>query len=70
MEWSRKVICLLICLWSIKIIYFRWKENIGLYTDFDDIMTENVSPLGESLIEEVEREAIKCKWVKLRKLIE
>ncbi|XP_023023838.1 threonyl-carbamoyl synthesis 4 [Leptinotarsa decemlineata] len=46
----------------------RWKENIGIYTDFEDIEIEKSSPLGESLIEDVEKSGISCNWVKLTKL--
>ncbi|CAH1117567.1 unnamed protein product [Phaedon cochleariae] len=46
----------------------RWKENIGVYTDFENITIENNAPLGESLIEEVENQRISCKWVKLTQL--
>uniref|UniRef100_A0A6P7GM43 N(6)-L-threonylcarbamoyladenine synthase n=1 Tax=Diabrotica virgifera virgifera TaxID=50390 RepID=A0A6P7GM43_DIAVI len=46
----------------------RWKENIGVYTNFEHIDIEKSAPLGESLIEDVDREQISCKWVKLTKL--
>ncbi|KAJ8916308.1 hypothetical protein NQ315_016449 [Exocentrus adspersus] len=46
----------------------RWKENIGVLEDFEDVDIEKSSPLGESLIEDVTKENISCKWVRLRKL--
>ncbi|CAG9838681.1 unnamed protein product [Diabrotica balteata] len=46
----------------------RWKENIGVYKNFEHIDIEKSAPLGESLIEDVEREQISCTWVKLTKL--
>ncbi|XP_018574703.1 probable tRNA N6-adenosine threonylcarbamoyltransferase, mitochondrial [Anoplophora glabripennis] len=46
----------------------RWKENIGVFEDFEHIDIEKCSPLGERLIEEVTNESISCKWVKLSKL--
>ncbi|KAG5891072.1 hypothetical protein JTB14_005708 [Gonioctena quinquepunctata] len=46
----------------------RWKENIGVYSDFEDIDIEKSSPLGESLIKDVESAKLSCNWVKLTKL--
>ncbi|KAH1001582.1 tRNA N6-adenosine threonylcarbamoyltransferase, mitochondrial [Dendroctonus ponderosae] len=48
----------------------RWKANIGVYKDFEGIEVEKISPLGASLIEDVSRENISCKWVKLAKLLD
>lgn len=48
---------------------FRWKENIGIFHEFEDIDVEKTAPLGKSLTEDVEREAIKCHWVKLKQLL-
>ncbi|XP_056648288.1 tRNA N6-adenosine threonylcarbamoyltransferase, mitochondrial [Diorhabda sublineata] len=46
----------------------RWKEKIGIYTDFEHIDIEKDAIIGESLIEDVENEQISCKWIKLTKL--
>lgn len=49
----------------------RWKEDIGVYRrNFEDIDIQSSCPLGESLIEDVESEAISCNWVKLKSLLE
>lgn len=48
----------------------RWKENIGVYRNFEDIDIQSSCPLGESMIEDVASEAISCKWVKLKSLLE
>ncbi|CAG9863910.1 unnamed protein product [Phyllotreta striolata] len=44
----------------------RFKENIGIYHDWEHIDVENSAPLGEDLTNDVETERISCKWVKLK----
>ncbi|CAH1993904.1 unnamed protein product [Acanthoscelides obtectus] len=46
----------------------KWRENIDIHTNFDHIDIEKTAPLGTSIIEDVERERISCRWVKLKKL--
>lgn len=46
----------------------RWQATAGIYKDFDDIEIQKNCPLGRRLIEDVAKEHISCKWVKLTKL--
>lgn len=46
----------------------RWKENAGVYENFDNIEIEKTCPLGIRLVEDVAKENISCKWVKLTML--
>ncbi|XP_050302013.1 tRNA N6-adenosine threonylcarbamoyltransferase, mitochondrial [Anthonomus grandis grandis] len=46
----------------------RWKANKGVYENFDDIEIEKTSPLGVRIVDDVAKENISCKWVKLTKL--
>jgi len=46
----------------------RWKAKEGIYQNVDDIDIEKTCPLGTRLVEDVSKEGISCKWVKLTKL--
>lgn len=46
----------------------RWKANIGIYENFDHIEAQKRSPLGIRLVEDVAKENINCKWVRISKL--
>ncbi|XP_066254787.1 tRNA N6-adenosine threonylcarbamoyltransferase, mitochondrial [Euwallacea similis] len=47
----------------------RWNQNLGIYLkDFENVKIEKSCPLGERLVEDVARENISCKWVKISKL--
>ncbi|KAL1512508.1 hypothetical protein ABEB36_002090 [Hypothenemus hampei] len=47
----------------------RWNANVGIYeNDFDHIESQKSSPLGESLTEDIAKEAISCKWIRISKL--
>lgn len=46
----------------------KWKQNIDIFNDFEDITITKTAPLGKSLIQDVEKEQISCNWVKLREL--
>ncbi|CAG9768547.1 unnamed protein product [Ceutorhynchus assimilis] len=46
----------------------RWNANLGIYKDFDNIDIQKSCPLGTRLVEEVAKENISCKWVKLSQL--
>lgn len=48
--------------------YFRYLRNIDIVYDIDSIQINHKSPLGESLLEDVGKENIKCKWVKIHKI--
>ncbi|XP_066143306.1 tRNA N6-adenosine threonylcarbamoyltransferase, mitochondrial isoform X2 [Euwallacea fornicatus] len=47
----------------------RWKQNLGIYRkDYEDIQIEKSCPLGKRLVEDVAKENISCKWVRISKL--
>lgn len=50
------------------LIFTRWRENIDVTYDYDSIITEKSALLGKSIIDEVSKENISCKWVRLSKL--
>ena len=45
----------------------RWREGKGVvrWQDVLEVQVEPRCPLGENIHEEVEKAAIKCKWIKL-----
>ncbi|XP_026464763.1 probable tRNA N6-adenosine threonylcarbamoyltransferase, mitochondrial [Ctenocephalides felis] len=46
----------------------KYLRNIDIVYDIDSIQINHKSPLGESLLEDVGKENIKCKWVKIHKI--
>ncbi|KAI4465172.1 trna n6-adenosine threonylcarbamoyltransferase [Holotrichia oblita] len=46
----------------------KWNTNIDIRYDYDSIATEKISPLGTNIVNDVVKENISCKWVKLNKL--
>ncbi|XP_063901393.1 tRNA N6-adenosine threonylcarbamoyltransferase, mitochondrial-like [Zophobas morio] len=46
----------------------RWRANLGILHDFLDVQIESSSPLGVSLIQDVIKHNISCKWTKLTEL--
>lgn len=57
---------LLLTIKTIK--HFRWNANAGIYENFDDIELQKSCPLGVRLAEDVAKENINCKWVKISRL--
>ncbi|KAL3283161.1 hypothetical protein HHI36_006313 [Cryptolaemus montrouzieri] len=47
----------------------RWKANVGIYHDFENINIKHTSPIGKSIIDDISKANLKCKWVKLGSFI-
>lgn len=50
---------------NIQLINFRWKSQVGIFPDFEQITVKKSSPIGISISEEIEKEYLSCNWVKL-----
>lgn len=46
----------------------RWRANVGVLRDYSKVVIEKSCPLGVSLIDDVIKESISCKWTKLTEL--
>lgn len=51
-------------------LFCRWRERLGVTQDLKSANVQQTCSLGVSIIDDVSRECIKTKWIKLDSLLE